>query len=135
MVRLPTSPPTTAAESKELKENAAKARAAYASMTPEEKAMYKKGMRAQKQWICRQQEAQATNQSAHDGGGTEGAQGAKRANAEGAADPGGQAEGAEGNGKDRRAGFLSGRASNRSEGQDDGPALFALARHLAPTGA
>jgi hypothetical protein len=54
-------PPTTAAESKELKENAAKARAAYASMTPEEKAMYKKGMRAQRQMDLQAQQAQATN--------------------------------------------------------------------------
>jgi hypothetical protein len=52
-------PATTAAESKELKENAAKARAAYASMTPEEKAMYKKGMRAQKQMDLQEQQARA----------------------------------------------------------------------------
>jgi hypothetical protein len=54
-------PPTTAAESAALKENAAKARAAYASMTPEEKAMYKKGMRAQRQMDLQEQQAQATN--------------------------------------------------------------------------
>jgi hypothetical protein len=52
-------PPTTAAESKQLKENAAKARAAYASMTPEEKAMYKKGMKAQRQMDLQAQEALA----------------------------------------------------------------------------
>jgi hypothetical protein len=57
-------PPETAAESKELKENAAKARAAYTSMTPEEKAMYKKGMRAQHAMDLAAQEAQATNQPA-----------------------------------------------------------------------
>jgi hypothetical protein len=54
-------PATTAAESKQLKEDAAKARAAYASMTPEEKAMYKKGMKAQRALSLQAQEAQATN--------------------------------------------------------------------------
>ncbi len=54
-------PPTTAAESKELKDNAAKARAAYGSMTPDEKAMYKKGMKAQRQMDLQEQQAQATN--------------------------------------------------------------------------
>jgi hypothetical protein len=55
-------PATTAAESKALKEAAAKARAAYATMTPEEKAMYKKGMREQRQMDLQAQQAQATNQ-------------------------------------------------------------------------
>src|SRR5271166_1382866 len=54
-------PPTTAAETKEINANAAKARAAYASMSPEEKAMYKKGMAAQRQMDLQGQEAQATN--------------------------------------------------------------------------
>ncbi len=57
-------PAATAAESKEIKENAMKAREAYASMSPEEKAMYKKGMRAQRQMDLQAQEAQATNQPA-----------------------------------------------------------------------
>jgi hypothetical protein len=47
--RLPAWTPSTVAESKALKEAAAKARAAYASMTPEEKVMYKKGMKEQRQ--------------------------------------------------------------------------------------
>ena len=55
-------PPETAAETKEIKDNAAKARAAYASMTPEEKAMYKKGMKAQRAMDLQEQEAQATNE-------------------------------------------------------------------------
>jgi|SRR5271155_3413003 len=42
-------PATTAAESKELKDAAAKARAAYAGMSPGDKAMYKKGMKAQRE--------------------------------------------------------------------------------------
>lgn len=54
-------PPTSAAETKTIKEEAAKARAAYASMTPEDKAMYKKGMAAQRQMDLQGQEAQATN--------------------------------------------------------------------------
>ena len=54
-------PPTTAAETKEINANAAKARAAYASMSPEEKAMYKKGMAAQRQMDLQGQQAQATN--------------------------------------------------------------------------
>jgi 23S rRNA maturation mini-RNase III len=45
----PAWPAPTAAESKELREAALKARAAYATMTPEEKAMYKKGKNAQRQ--------------------------------------------------------------------------------------
>ncbi len=57
-------PAATAAETKEIKEAAAKARAAYASMSPEDKAMYKKGMRAQHQMDLQAQEAQATNQPA-----------------------------------------------------------------------
>ena len=52
-------PATTAAESKALKEAAAKAKAAYANMTPEEKAMYKKGMAAQRQIDFQGQEALA----------------------------------------------------------------------------
>jgi hypothetical protein len=52
-------PPTTAAESKELRDAAAKARAAYATMTPEQKAMYKKGMKAQRQMDLQAQEALA----------------------------------------------------------------------------
>ena len=52
-------PPTTAAQTKEINEAAAKARASYASMSPEEKAMYKKGMKAQKQMDLQGQEAQA----------------------------------------------------------------------------
>jgi hypothetical protein len=54
-------PATTAAESKALREAAAKARAAYATMTPEEKAMYKKGMKEQRQMDLQAQQAQATN--------------------------------------------------------------------------
>jgi hypothetical protein len=54
-------PATTAAESKELREAAAKARAAYASMSPEDKAMYKKGMAAQRQKDLQEQGAQATS--------------------------------------------------------------------------
>src|SRR5271157_143167 len=54
-------PPATPAESAALKDAAAKARAAYASMTPEEKAMYKKGMAAQRQMDLQGQQAQATN--------------------------------------------------------------------------
>jgi len=54
-------PPATAAESKEIKDNAVKARAAYASMSPEEKAMYKKGMKAQRQMDLQEQQAQATS--------------------------------------------------------------------------
>ena len=42
-------PPATPEESKAIKEAAMKARAAYARMTPEEKAMFKKGMRDQRQ--------------------------------------------------------------------------------------
>jgi hypothetical protein len=57
-------PATTAAETKEINEAAAKARAAYASMSPEEKAMYKKGMAAQRQKNLQSEEAQATNQPA-----------------------------------------------------------------------
>jgi hypothetical protein len=52
-------PATTPAESKELKDDAAKARAAYATMTPEQKAMYKKGMKAQRQMDLEAQEALA----------------------------------------------------------------------------
>lgn len=51
-------PPATPEESKEIKEAAAKARAAYARMKPEEKAMYKKGMRAQMQLDLPAQQAQ-----------------------------------------------------------------------------
>jgi hypothetical protein len=54
-------PPTTAAETKAINEAAAKAKAAYATMTPEEKAMYKKGMAAQKQKDLQGQEALATD--------------------------------------------------------------------------
>ena len=42
-------PPATPEESKAIKEAAMKARAAYARMTPEEKAIYKKGMSEQRQ--------------------------------------------------------------------------------------
>jgi hypothetical protein len=52
-------PATTAAQSKELKDAAAKARAAYATMTPEEKALYKKGMAAQRQMDLQSAEKQA----------------------------------------------------------------------------
>ena len=52
-------PPTTAAESAALKDAALKARAAYATMSPEEKAMYKKGMKAQRQMDLQAQEALA----------------------------------------------------------------------------
>jgi hypothetical protein len=52
-------PPTTAAESKELRDAAAKARAGYATMTPQQKAMYKKGMKAQRQMDLQAQEALA----------------------------------------------------------------------------
>ena len=52
-------PPATPAESAALKDAAAKARAAYASMTPEEKAMYKKGMKAQREMDLQGQEALA----------------------------------------------------------------------------
>jgi hypothetical protein len=52
-------PATTAAETKALNEAAAKARAAYATMTPEEKALYKKGMAAQRQMDLQMQEALA----------------------------------------------------------------------------
>src|SRR5208282_6090864 len=55
-------PTETAAETKAIKENAAKARAAYASMTQEEKAMYKEGMKAQRAMDLQEQEAQATNE-------------------------------------------------------------------------
>jgi len=54
-------PPATPAETKAINEAAAKARAAYASMTPEEKAMYKKGMAAQRQMDLQAQGSQATN--------------------------------------------------------------------------
>lgn len=54
-------PPTTAAETKAIKEAAAKAKAAYATMTPEEKAMYKKGMAAQRAKDLQGQEALATS--------------------------------------------------------------------------
>jgi len=53
-------PATTAAETKSINEAAAKARTAYASMSPEEKAMYKKGMAAQRQKDLQGQEALAT---------------------------------------------------------------------------
>ena len=52
-------PATTKEETKAINEEAAKARAAYASMSPEDKAMYKKGMRAQKQMDLQGQQAQA----------------------------------------------------------------------------
>ena len=52
-------PPATAAESKELRDAAVKARVAYATMTPEQKAMYKKGMKAQRQMDLQAQEALA----------------------------------------------------------------------------
>jgi hypothetical protein len=54
-------PATTAAETAQIKEAAAKARAAYAAMSPEDKAMYKKGMQAQRQMDLQGQQAQATN--------------------------------------------------------------------------
>jgi hypothetical protein len=53
-------PRATAEESKAIKEAAMKARAAYATMTPEEKAMYKKGMKAQREVYLKEQEALAT---------------------------------------------------------------------------
>jgi len=52
-------PATTPEESKALKDAAMKARAAYASMSPEDKAMYKKGMAAQRAMDLREQEALA----------------------------------------------------------------------------
>jgi hypothetical protein len=52
-------PATTAAESKALRDDAAKARAAYATMTPEQKALYKKGMKAQRQMDLEAQQALA----------------------------------------------------------------------------
>ncbi len=118
-------PPTTAAESKELREAAAKARAAYATMTPEQKAMYKKGMKAQRQMDLQAQEALAQPNPPITPG-QQKAINAPQVGAQAAADAGGETEGAEGNGKERRAWFLSDRASNRSEGQGDGPALFAF---------
>ena len=54
-------PPATPEESKAIKEAAAKARAAYAAMSPEEKAMYKKGMAAQRAMDLQGQEALATS--------------------------------------------------------------------------
>ena len=45
-------------ESKSIREAAAKARAAYPSMTPEEKASYKKGMKAQREMDLFAQQAQ-----------------------------------------------------------------------------
>jgi hypothetical protein len=45
----PNNPPATHEESKAINEDAMKAGAAYARMTSEEKAMYKKGLTAQRQ--------------------------------------------------------------------------------------
>jgi hypothetical protein len=50
---LPNNPPTTVAESKALQDAAMKARVAYASLSPEEKALYKKGMIHQRQMDLR----------------------------------------------------------------------------------
>ncbi len=51
-------PPTTVAESKALQDAAVKARAAYASLSPEEKALYKKAMKAQREMDLFAQQAQ-----------------------------------------------------------------------------
>ena len=53
-------PATTSEESKAINEAAKKARAAYLNMTPEEKALYKKGMTAQRAKDLQAQEARAT---------------------------------------------------------------------------
>ena len=56
-------PGSTSEEYKALNEAAKKARAAYFSMTPEEKALYKKGMTAQRAIDLQAQEALATPDS------------------------------------------------------------------------
>ena len=53
-------PATTSEETKALNEAAKKARTAYLSMTPEEKALYKKGMTAQRALDLQAQESLAT---------------------------------------------------------------------------